>query len=199
MKFTLAISFGLITAFVAQKIGLAPIVGAFAAGLVLDPVHFRFFQDPKIVADLKEAINNVTGPVTERVSKIIEKYSERHMEDLIEPIAIFLVPIFFIVTGMNVKLETLFNPAIILVALGVTAAAFIGKLVAGLAAGPVNKMIVGIGMVPRGEVGLIFATMGKSLGVVSDEVFSVIVIMVIISTLFTPPLLTFLLRRGRAR
>ena len=56
-------------------------------------------------------------------------------------------------------------------------------------------MIVGFGMIPRGEVGLIFANVGKALGVVSDELFSVIIVMVIFSTLLTPPILAFLLRR----
>jgi Kef-type K+ transport system membrane component KefB len=50
-------------------------------------------------------------------------------------------------------------------------------------------------MIPRGEVGLIFATMGKNLNVISDEIFSIIVIMVILTTLLTPPILTFLLKR----
>ncbi|WP_333840411.1 cation:proton antiporter domain-containing protein, partial [Pelomicrobium sp.] len=57
------------------------------------------------------------------------------------------------------------------------------------------KWLVGWGMVPRGEVGLIFAVVGKGLGVVSDEVFSVVVIMVMLTTLMTPPILAFLIRR----
>ena len=84
---------------------------------------------------------------------------------------------------------------ILLVALGITAVAFVGKYVAGLAAGKVNKNLVGFGMVPRGEVGLIFATIGRSLGVVTPELFSVIVIMVILTTLLTPPILSSLIKR----
>ena len=72
----------------------------------------------------------------------------------------------------------------------------IGKLAAGFAAGKgKNPWIVGWGMVPRGEVGLIFAMVGKGLGVMSESMFSVIVIMVILTTLLTPPILTTLLRR----
>lgn len=197
MKFTLAISLGLISAFIAQRIGLAPIVGAFAAGLVLDPVHFRFFRDPQIVSDLRESIKGISGRTREKISQAIEKYSHRHIEDLIEPVAFFLVPIFFVMTGMSVRLDTMFNPSILFTALGITVVAFLGKIVAGIAAGSANKLIVGFGMIPRGEVGLIFATIGKGLGVVSDEVFSVIVIMVIFSTLLTPPILTFLLKRQK--
>lgn len=106
-----------------------------------------------------------------------------------------MVPIFFIVTGMGVKLETLFNLPILLTALGVTAAAFAGKIVSGLAAGRVRRALVGWGMVPRGEVGLIFASLGRSLGVVTDDIFSIIVIMVVITTVCTPVILTWLLRR----
>lgn len=197
MKFTLAICFGLILAYLAQKIGLAPIVGAFAAGLVLDPVHFRYFKDAKIVSDVRESIANMPNDVKEKIEKAIEPHAHRHVEDLIEPVGHFLVPIFFVVTGINVKLETLFNLPILLVALGITTAAFLGKIVSGLVAGKVSKSIVGFGMIPRGEVGLIFAMIGKSLGVVSDEIFSAIVIMVILTTLLTPPILTFLLKRQK--
>ena len=102
-------------------------------------------------------------------------------------------------TGMAVRLDVLFDPSIILTALGITVIAIFGKLIAGWAAtGRVNKMIVGWSMVPRGEVGLIFATIGKSLGVVSDQVFSIIVIMVILTTLLAPPALTYLLKREAA-
>ena len=69
----------------------------------------------------------------------------------------------------------------------------IGKLVSGLVAGDVNRWVVGWGMVPRGEVGLIFAFVGKSIGVINDELFSVIVLMVMLTTLITPPVLSALL------
>ncbi len=195
MKFTLAISFGLILAYLSEKIGLAPIVGAFAAGLVLDPVHFRYFKDPVIVQDIKKGIADADQAVKERILNIVEPHTHRHVEDLVEPLGHFLVPIFFVVTGLNVRLETLFNLQILLVALGITAVAFIGKILSGLVSGRVRKIIVGFGMIPRGEVGLIFAVMGRALGVVSEQTFSIIVIMVILSTLFTPPILTFLLKR----
>ncbi|MDD4318901.1 MAG: cation:proton antiporter [Candidatus Peribacteraceae bacterium] len=195
MKFTLAISIGLIFAALAQFIGLAPIVGAFAAGLILDSVHFRYFRDPHVVQDVREAVETLDPVVRDRVMAAVRPHADRHIEDLIEPIGLFLVPLFFVVTGMGVKLETLFNVPILLTALGITAIAFIGKILSGLAATGTRKALVGWGMVPRGEVGLIFASIGKSLGVVDDSVFSVIVIVVIFTTLFTPPVLTYLLKR----
>jgi len=195
MKFTLAICFCLVLAYLAQKIGLAPIVGAFAAGLVLDPVHFGYFKDPKVVYDVKAAMEDCPPAVRHKIERAIESHAHSHVEDLIEPVAFFLVPIFFVMTGMSVRLETLFDLPILLLALGITAAAFLGKIVSGLAAGRVNRWIVGFGMIPRGEVGLIFAMMGKSLGVISDSVFAALIIVVILSTLITPPVLTYLLKR----
>jgi len=200
MKFSLAISFGLVMAFLAGFIGLAPIIGAFAAGLVLDPVHFRYFKDPKVVRDVEKAIETADENTKTNVKEAMEHHSHRHIEDLIEPLGNFLVPIFFVMTGMNVKLETMFDPKILAVALGLTVAAFIGKVGAGLVAGKgVNKLLIGFGMVPRGEVGLIFAMIGKNLGVVNDEIFSVIVVMVILTTLLTPPILTVMLKKQDAK
>ena len=196
MKFTVAVSFGLIFSYLASEIGLAPIVGAFAAGLVLDPVHFRFFLEPAVVEDIKAATKDSDESTQTKVTSVLEQHSHKHVEDLLEPIALFLVPVFFVFTGMSVSLETLFDPKILLVALGITIIAFIGKVVAGLGAGKgVDKMLIGWGMVPRGEVGLIFASIGRSLGVVSDSVFSVIVIMIIFTTLLTPPILAFVLKK----
>ncbi len=195
MKFTLAISFALIFAYIAGLIGLAPIVGAFAAGLVLDPVHFRYFKDPKVIKDVKKAVKGSSKETQEMVHAAIEPHAHRHIEDLIEPLSYFLVPIFFVVTGMGVKLESLFNTEILLIAAAISLVAIFGKYVAGFAAGKVNKHIVGVGMVPRGEVGLIFAATGQGLGVLSDELFSVIVVMVIVTTLVAPPGLAWLLKK----
>ena len=192
MKLTMALAFGLVFAYLAQEIGLAPIVGAFAAGLVLDPVHFKDFEKPSVVGD----IHSATGGELEKVNAVLEQHREKHVEDLMRPIGYLLVPLFFVVTGMGVKLETLFNLPILLLALGITVVAFIGKIVAGAVAGKVDRWVVGFGMIPRGEVGLIFVMMGKTIGVISDQVFSAIVIVVILSTLLTPPILTFLLKRG---
>lgn len=195
MKFTMAICFCLGFSFLAKKVGLAPIVGAFTAGLFLDPVHFSYFKDQKIVRDIKKTIEDFDQDSKQKLLSVIVQHSDRHIEDLIAPIGLFLVPVFFVVTGMNVKLETMFNLPILLIALGLTATAIIGKVMSGMVAGKVNKYLVGVGMVPRGEVGLIFAMMGKSLNVISDQVFSIIVIMVILTTLFTPPVLAVLLKR----
>ncbi len=199
MKFTLALCFGLICAYLAELIGLAPIVGAFAAGLVLDAVHFESFEDPKIVHELREELAQHNLQSVGQVETIMQRHADRHVEDIIEPVGHLLSPIFFVLTGMNVQLQTLFEPGVILIALGITLAAFVGKAVAGLVAGKVNKQIVGWGMVPRGEVGLIFAAAGQALGIVDPRTFSVIVIMILLSTLLTPPILTYVIKRDRGR
>jgi len=76
-------------------------------------------------------------------------------------------------------------------------AAIIGKLVCGIAAGRgLNRLAIGIGMLPRGEVGLIFASIGKGLGVIDSQLFSAIVLMVVITTVISPSMLKWALRRG---
>jgi Kef-type K+ transport system membrane component KefB len=197
MKFTLVISTCLVFAFIAQLMDLAPIVGAFAAGLVLDEVQFSEFERPELETEVRTAVGSADPTVKAKVDQVLVHHGQKHIEHLIEPVGHFLVPFFFVVTGMQVKLDLLANVHAVAIAIALTAAAVLGKLVSGLAAGRGNGWLVGWGMVPRGEVGLIFAAVGKGLGVVSDEEFSIIVIMVILSTLMTPPILAALLKRKK--
>jgi len=162
-------------AFLAGLIGLAPIVGAFAAGLILDRVHYRTF--------------------TER--------GEHDITELIEPIAVFLVPIFFVRMGMMVELNTFGHIDILLFAAVMTIAAIIGKQACSLAIfnKGINRIAIGLGMIPRGEVGLIFAGIGAKLmlkgePVISTSTFSAVVIMVIVTTLVTPPFLKMSMLKG---
>jgi len=195
MKLILAVSFGLIFAYVAELIGLAAIVGAFAAGLVLEPVHFRHFDDPSVVSDINESIKQASPEVRRNVSNVLESLAGNHIKELIQPLGYFLVPIFFVLTGMEVRIETLFNVRILLLALAISVVAFGGKLISGFAAGRVRKWIIGWGMVPRCEVGLIFAAMGKALGVFPDDIFSMMVIVIMFTTILPPPILNALLKR----
>ena len=174
--------------------GLAPIVGAFAAGLILDEVKLRAFERPEIQDKLSDAVCDADETTRSRVSAVVDEHHHRHLEHMMEPVGHLMVPIFFVLAGMQVRLDLLFEPRVLLLSLGLAAAAVIGKLLSGTVAGRVNRWIVGWGMVPRGEVGLIFAFVGKSLGVVTDELFSVIVLMVMFTTLVTPPVLAKLLR-----
>jgi Kef-type K+ transport system membrane component KefB len=154
--------------YLAGAFGLAAIVGAFAAGLILEEVHFSGFRD------------------------------DIHIEQLIRPVSTFLVPIFFVLMGIQVRLETFANPGILGLAGGLTLAAILGKQVCGFGVleRRLDRLTVGAGMVPRGEVGLIFAGIGKSLKVIDDATFSALAIMVIVTTLIAPPLLKWTLARS---
>ena len=159
----------LLFSWLANLVGLAPIVGAFAAGLVLE----EFF---------------------------LQEFKGHSLRDLLSPLESLIVPVFFMLMGMQVKLETFADFKVVFLAAVLTLAAIFGKVVSGLACGRgVDRLSVGIGMMPRGEVGLIFASIGKGLGVVNDEVFSAVVIMVMVTTLLAPPLLKITLARSAAR
>jgi Kef-type K+ transport system membrane component KefB len=195
MKFTVAVVVCLVLAFLAQAIGLAPIVGAFAAGLILDEVTFKEFKGPELHAPLRAAVERADPEVRRRVDEVLGHDARHHLQSLLEPIGHFLVPIFFVYTGTQVNLSVLGDGGVVAVALAVTAIALAGKLVAGLVAGPVDRWLVGWGMAPRGEVGLIFAVVGRQLGVVNETQFSILVVMVMLTTLMTPPVLAVLIRR----
>ena len=200
MKFTLVISFALVFSFLASYIGLAPIIGAFAAGLILDAVHFKYFKDAHVIRDIEKAIKNESKDLQKKICTVLKPHSDRHIEDIIEPISYLLVPLFFLYTGFQVDLSTLFDTQIILVALAISVAAILGKIACGFFAGKGhNKWLIGWAMVPRGEVGLIFAALGKGIGAINDELFSVIVIMVIITTLIAPPVLSHIIKKGEKK
>jgi Kef-type K+ transport system membrane component KefB len=196
MLFAQVLATGLFLAWLANAMGLAPIIGAFAAGLLFEPLSLRDFRMPGIVREIEKLLREPEGRgLVDRLAPILSRYTGHQHEHMIEPIGYFFVPVFFVLTGMQVDLATLGDPTVVAIALGVTAAAVIGKLVAGIFAGDAGKWLVGWGMVPRGEVGLIFAMVGKQLGVMSETMFSVVVIMVILTTMITPPVLTWLLRK----
>ncbi len=195
MQVAVLLSTCLTFAWAASVIGLAPIVGAFAAGLVLDAVHFKGFAEPELVKDVRKAARRAGAEAQKELEKTLAHHHQHNLQELIAPVGHLLVPLFFVYTGMQVKLATLADMHIFIVGLVITVVAFAGKLVSGLAAGKVRKWLVGWGMAPRGEVGLIFAVTGKALGVVPDDVFSMIIVVVILTTLLTPPILVSLIRR----
>jgi Kef-type K+ transport system membrane component KefB len=197
MKLAFALIVGFLFAYIAHLIGLAPIVGAFTAGLMLDSIHFVHFDEPHYIAEFKDAVTSSDPETQERVISISEKQNEKHIEHILEPIGQFLSPIFFIMTGLAVDFSVFMNPSTVLTALVLSIIAIIGKLAAGMIAGKgVNKWIIGWGMVPRGEVGLIFASVGRALGVVDAAEFSVIVVVIMLTTFITPPVLGYLLKKN---
>jgi Kef-type K+ transport system membrane component KefB len=165
-------------AYLASIIGLAPIVGAYAAGLILEDVHYRDF-------------------VTR---------GERQLEELVHPISTLLVPVFFVIMGMRVDLTTFVQVDVLGLAALLTVAAIVGKQLCSLGTlgYRLDRLSIGIGMIPRGEVGLIFANIGLGLTIageriIDEEIFSAVVMMVIVTTMVTPPALKWSLSRGDQR
>lgn len=173
----LCICFCFVVATIAGFVGLAPIVGAFAAGVVLEEVHYR--------------------PFLER--------GERRIEELLFPINTLIVPVFFVLMGLRVDLRSFASPAVLGFAALITLVAVVGKQICGLGVleRGVDRIIIGVGMIPRGEVGLIFAGLGATLmlhgrPLLPPAIFSALILMIMLSTFITPPLLKAVFERRSA-
>jgi Kef-type K+ transport system membrane component KefB len=168
--FFASIMFAFALAYLADVAGSAVIIGAFAAGLVLAR--------------------------TDR---------GREIEHEVYDVAQFFIPIFFVSVGAAVDLKALnpFNTGtrqFFVLGLLLTVVAIAGKLVAGFAAfgRPLRKIVIGVGMIPRGEVGLIFAQLGLTAGLLSTGLYSSVAMMVMATTFVAPPLLRSLLSKQTA-
>ncbi len=158
---TASLVFAFALAFLAEQLGSAAIIGAFAAGLVLAETDRR-----------------------------------HDLEAQLRPVTDFFLPIFFITVGAGVNLALLGNQQALFLDTALTLAAILGKLVCGYAAfgTQANKLAIGAGMVPRGEVGLVFASVGLDTGVLSGGNHTAVVIMVILTTFLGPVLLSLVLK-----
>lgn len=132
----LGLGFAFLLAWLGNLAGLASIVGAYAAGLLLERAH---------IVDLE--------------------HRERHtLEELVHPLVTVLSPLFFVLMGAKVDPTALFRPSTLIFAGVLAALGVVGKYVAGYGAGKgLRASVVGWGMVPRGEVGLIFVAAGAQL------------------------------------
>lgn len=157
-----AFIFAFFMAFLGNAIHLEAILGAFAAGLVLDETDAR-----------------------------------NELDELVKPIADLLVPIFFVTVGARADLGVL-NPAVpenragLVIAVFLIAVAIVGKLITGWAVfgqPGINRLAIGVGMIPRGEVGLVFAGIGSASGVIDKPLEAAIIMMVILTTFLAPPFL----------
>ncbi|WP_287129461.1 cation:proton antiporter [Candidatus Cyanaurora vandensis] len=162
---TAALIFAFALAYLAEQLGSAAIIGAFAAGLVLAE------------SDRRHDIEKQLRPVTD-----------------------FFLPIFFITVGAGVDLALLQNPQALGLALALTVAAVVGKLFCGYAAvgTRANRLAIGAGMVPRGEVGLVFASVGLTSGVLNGVNHTALIIMVLLTTFLGPLLLNWILKKEPA-
>ena len=157
-----ALIFAASLSYIATVIQLEAILGAFAAGLILAETEKR-----------------------------------KELERQIIPLADVAVPIFFVCVGAKTNLGVL-NPTIpsnregLIIAAFLIVVAIIGKVIAGFGVfgqGDLNKLAIGVGMIPRGEVGLVFAGVGASSGALSESTDAAIIMMVILTTFVAPPLL----------
>ncbi len=168
LLFPLTVAF--VLSWAAAQIELASIVGAFAAGLIL---HDHMFHH--------EAVPD-----------------QRTISKELGPLETIFAPIFFVLMGMQVNLALFFNFSTLILAVALIVAAVVGKVIAGfVAGGGKDALTIGIGMVPRGEVGLIFASVGRGLGVIDGQTFSAVVIMVMVTTLLAPFALKWSLSRHK--
>lgn len=169
-----ALAFAFLMSWIAGWIGLAPIVGAYAAGLVLEPIHYE---------DLAHR---------EKVE----------LEDLVRPVAALFVPVFFVRMGLQVDLASFASVEVLGMGAILTGVAIVGKLATGLVVGKgLDRLTIAVGMVPRGEVGLIFANVGLTMTIggariIDPGLYSAIVVMVIATTFVTPIALRSVLARA---
>lgn len=168
----------LLLSYIAARAGLAPIVGAFAAGLILEGSHFERFEESR----------------------------SGSLESFLHPVSSILAPVFFVLTGIRVELASLAGPGVLALAFFLTLAAWMGKQACSLAPleRGVDRLMIGLGMVPRGEVGLIFANLGATLmiggeRIITPATYSAVVVMVIVTTLVTPLSLQWSLARRRRK
>jgi Kef-type K+ transport system membrane component KefB len=157
-----ALFFALILSYISATIHLEAILGAFAAGLILAETEKR-----------------------------------EELQSQVAPVADTLMPIFFVVVGARTDVSVL-NPFVpenvegLIIALFLIVVAIIGKVVTGLGVfgqPGINRVAIGMGMIPRGEVGLVFAAIGAATGALSDSLNAAIIVMVILTTFLAPPLL----------
>lgn len=177
--FSLALCF--LMAWLSAAVGLAPIVGAFAAGLILEEAHF----DPFSHTDMDGLL------------------------ELIAPLTAIFAPIFFVSVGLKVDVAAFANPQLLGFSIALLTAAIVGKLacVFGVLDKGVNRLAIGLGMIPRGEVTLIFASLGMTLmlpnaagvttAVITPAIFGVFVFIAMVTTFLTPPAIKWAITRER--
>lgn len=153
--FQAALVVGLGVAALSSVAGLAPIIGAFLAGMVL--------------SEVKDSVE---------------------FEAKVHAVQDFLAPVFFVVVGLQLDLAALGSTAVLGAGLVLTALAVVGKLLGGLlgarSMGRRQALLIGTGMVPRGEVGLIVASLGLGAGIIGETVYAQVLVMVLLTTVLAP-------------
>ncbi len=167
----IVISFMILYGAAALAIGLAAIIGAYFAGVALEEVYFQRKEHDAQVKPVEEFIDN-----------LITAFG----------------PIFFVYAGCIINPTVFLNASVLVHGIAFTLIAVLGKLACGCVLTS-DRLIVGVGMVPRGEVGIIFATIGLQQHILTQELFGASMIMVLMTTIMTPPLLSLLIGRKTTR
>jgi len=170
-----ALAFAFVLAYLGSLVGLATIVGAYAAGLILEHPHVETLQ-------AKE---------------------QRTLEDMVRPVVAIFAPLFFVLTGASIDPSVLTHPSTLVMTGVLTVAGIFGKYISGYAAGGGSSVpAVGWGMVPRGEVGLIFVSVGRTIQIngeplLSPEVQAGVLGAILLTTILGPIGLSWVLGRHK--
>lgn len=195
MKIAFALGIGFSLAALASKVGLAEFVGAYCAGLFLTEVAFKDFAVPRFTEELEHVLAQEKVELNGKFIELKKTMVEKHVEEILMSFIAIATPVFFVTSGMKLDMWVLFKKESLFAILICSVLACAGKVVAGLAAVKGERLAVGISMIPRGEVGLIFAAIGQQVGVMTPEIFSMVMGTILVSTLITPLLLGRVLKR----
>lgn len=197
MVMVVLIAFGLLWAWFANAVGLAAIIGSFVAGLILDEVFFSSRRKPYWFQHLEALISPEHSlAYRELVDVKVAEEQSHYLISLVKPLNYILVPFFFVYAGMQVDLIAVASWNTLILGIMLSIAAIVGKVFCGMfLPRHINRWIVGFGMVPRGEIGLIFALTGRQLGVFSPDIFAGILIMVVVTSIVTPMMLQIIVKK----
>jgi Kef-type K+ transport system membrane component KefB len=183
---------------VAHTLGLAFVVGSFVAGLILDEVYFKTFSRSNFLIQLRDLSLQVRDDkLRKQLNHVIHFQEGQTIKELLKPISHLFVPIFFIYIGMMLNINDLIHPTTLIITLAMLGISFFGRILSGFAirGGRINHLILGLGMTPIGEAGLIFAVFGKIVGIINENVLSAIVSTLVIASIITPILIKFAIKK----
>lgn len=181
----------------AAELGLAPVIGAFIAGLIINPEYFKNFSQAKFLRDFKSIADHTSDEnARNQIIKTVTMYEIRSLDELIKPLSNIFVPFFFTYIGLIFHLDDLLDISVILVALALISVTLLGRIISGYSEhSHLNKFVIGLGMTPIGEAGLIFTITGSQLGLISDELISSIVLALVSITILAPVMLKFVVHK----
>lgn len=175
----------------ASILNLAPVIGAFIAGLIINPDYFRDFSQAKFLRDFKYIAQHTTDENAKlQIIKTVNTYELKSLDELIKPLSNIFVPIFFTYIGLIFQIKDLANPKILCFTLAFVFISLLGRITSGFSeTNRLNKWVIGLGMTPVGEAGLIFAITGTQLGLINNEIMSSVILTLVLVTILTPILL----------